>query len=77
MEWFIAFTIIGLYSAQLFLVVAEYLKPSQTQSTPQGGFTPRTRMGLSLEELERRFNIMQEIKKRRLSEKVNWKEEGF
>lgn len=76
MEWVIAFTIFGMYSSQLFLVVAEYLKSSSTSTLPQRGFTPR-RTTLSVEEQERRFSLLEEIKKSRCVKKVNWKEEGF
>ena len=77
MEWIIAFTIVGLYGAQLFLVCSEYIKP--TPPRPRGGFTRRRYWaGLTPAQIEAWDNHMAEYRKRYSEgEKVNWKEEGF
>lgn len=77
MEWIIAFTIVGLYSAQLFLVCSEFLKPTPPQ--PVGGFTRRTNFrNLTPAQIAALERSMFEYQKRySAGEKVNWKEEGF
>lgn len=78
MEWFITFTIIGLYAAQTFLVCVEYINP--TPMRERGGFSRRSYWAsdytpAQVAVIER---SLQECKKRSASgEKVNWKQEGF
>ena len=77
MEWIIAFTIVGLYGAQLFLVCSEFLKP--TPPRPMGGFSRRPYWSsLTQTQLQAIERSLDEYKKRHSTgEKVNWKEEGF